>query len=89
MKVANQIANVQLQAPQWGTVLTAQAGFIAPHGGEFHLQTQNLAIDSLPVALPQVLQQGGLAGTVSLDVQGRTGRWESPRNSTSRHGSRN
>ena len=71
VKVANQVANVQLHAPQWGTVLTAQAGIHAPHGGEFHLQTQNLAIDSLPVALPQVLQQGGLAGTVSLDVQGQ------------------
>ncbi len=71
VNLANQTANVDLSAPQWETSLTAQAGIQSPYRGTFHLQTQSLAINGLPVKLPQALQQGGLAGTVSLDVEGQ------------------
>ncbi|MGE0406957.1 MAG: translocation/assembly module TamB domain-containing protein, partial [Candidatus Korobacteraceae bacterium] len=70
-QVANQSAEVRLQAPRWNTLVTAQAGIRAPYQGAFRVETQNLQVQNLPVVLPEALQKGGLAGSLSFSIEGK------------------
>jgi outer membrane protein assembly factor BamA/autotransporter translocation and assembly factor TamB len=65
VKVANQQAHIQLQAPQFNLTTAATIGIAPPYPAQFTLRAADLDLGMLPVQLP-----GGLSGIISADAAG-------------------